>query len=37
MGMIPIGSSGPEFAALIQRDIRLFSEIIRRTGMTSLE
>ncbi|MDB5378730.1 MAG: transporter [Rubritepida sp.] len=37
LGMIPIGSSGSEFAALIQRDIRLFSDIIRRTGMTSLD
>ncbi|MDB5415425.1 MAG: Tricarboxylate transport protein TctC [Rubritepida sp.] len=37
IGMIPIGSSGPEFAALIDRDVRLFSDIIRRTGMTSLD
>lgn len=37
MGMIPVGSSAPEFSALIERDIRLFSEIIRRTGMTSLD
>ncbi|HEY4252362.1 MAG TPA: tripartite tricarboxylate transporter substrate binding protein [Roseomonas sp.] len=37
LGMIPVGSTGPEFAALIERDIHLFSEVIRRTGMTSLE
>ena len=37
LGMVPVGSTGPEFAALIRRDIGLFSDIIRRTGMTSLE
>jgi tripartite-type tricarboxylate transporter receptor subunit TctC len=37
LGMIPIGSSAPDFAALIARDIQLFSDVIRRTGMTSLE
>ncbi|MCW8085457.1 tripartite tricarboxylate transporter substrate binding protein [Sabulicella glaciei] len=37
MGMVPVGSSGAEFAALIDRDIRAFSDIIRRTGMTSLD
>jgi len=36
MGMIPIGSTGPEFAALTERDIRLYSDIIRRIGITSL-
>lgn len=36
LGLIPIGSSGPEFAALTERDIRLYSDIIRRTGITSL-
>jgi tripartite-type tricarboxylate transporter receptor subunit TctC len=37
LGLIPIGSTGPEFAALTERDIRLYSEIIRRTGITSLD
>ncbi len=37
LGLIPIGSTGPEFAALIQRDIRLYTEIIQRTGITSLD
>ena len=37
IGMIPIGGTGPEFEALIERDIGLFSDIIRRTGITSLE
>lgn len=37
LGLIPIGSTGPEFAALIERDIRLYSDIIRRTGITSLD
>jgi tripartite-type tricarboxylate transporter receptor subunit TctC len=37
LGMIPVGSTGPEFASLIERDIRLFSEIIRRTGMAVVD
>jgi len=36
LGMIPIGSSAPEFAALTQRDVRLYAEIVRRIGITSL-
>ncbi|TCH98105.1 tripartite tricarboxylate transporter substrate binding protein [Roseococcus sp. SYP-B2431] len=36
LGLIPVGSTGPEFAALIERDIRLYADVIRRTGITSL-